>query len=250
MLYTVKEIAELAKVTVKTMHHYHQIGLLLPCSISDAGYRMYGEKELERLQEILFYRELDFSLKQIKELLDGEPERVSILTDQRQLLLSRMRRIEVLIQTIDESIQSAKEGVIMDKNKMFAGFESEQEWKDALSEQSRYLKEKYDYDLLEETPVDVDSMNEAAQEAKRFMGGMAHALKEGIKYDDQTVQDLLEQHISFLNNHVHETTATGFAAQARFFLQDEFHRNMLEAEQTGLSYYLCVAAEEFANKPN
>ncbi|XWX60162.1 MerR family transcriptional regulator [Desulfitobacterium sp. AusDCA] len=62
MLYTVKEVAELAGVTIKTLHHYHKIGLLLPCEITDAGYRLYGPKELERLQQILFYRELDFSL--------------------------------------------------------------------------------------------------------------------------------------------------------------------------------------------
>jgi DNA-binding transcriptional MerR regulator len=58
MLYTVNEVA-----TVKTLHHYHKIGLLEPCDISDAGYRLYGNEELERLQQILFYRELDFSLK-------------------------------------------------------------------------------------------------------------------------------------------------------------------------------------------
>lgn len=88
MLYTVKELSDLAKVTVKTLHHYHRIGLLLPHSVSDAGYRLYGEEELERLQQILFYRELDFPLKQIKQLLDGEPERLSILSSQKQLLQS------------------------------------------------------------------------------------------------------------------------------------------------------------------
>jgi DNA-binding transcriptional MerR regulator len=63
MLYTVNEVARLTGVTVKTLHHYHKINLLEPCAISDAGYRLYGNEELERLQQILFYRELDFSLK-------------------------------------------------------------------------------------------------------------------------------------------------------------------------------------------
>ncbi len=67
--YTVKEIAELTGVTIKTLHHYHKIGLLEPCKVTDAGYRLYGIKELERLQQILFYRELDFSLGDIKKLL-------------------------------------------------------------------------------------------------------------------------------------------------------------------------------------
>lgn len=60
MLYTVKEVSKITKVTVKALHHYHKIGLLLPCKVNEAGYRFYGTKELERLQQILFYRELDF----------------------------------------------------------------------------------------------------------------------------------------------------------------------------------------------
>lgn len=56
MLYTLKEVSELSGVTIKTLHHYHKIGLLAPCEISEAGYRLYGTKELERLQQILFYR--------------------------------------------------------------------------------------------------------------------------------------------------------------------------------------------------
>ena len=65
MEYTVKQVAEMTGVTVKTLHHYHKIGLLLPCRVTEAGYRLYGEGELMRLQQILFYRELDFSLGDI-----------------------------------------------------------------------------------------------------------------------------------------------------------------------------------------
>ncbi|GIN87757.1 hypothetical protein J6TS2_41430 [Heyndrickxia sporothermodurans] len=84
MLYTVKEISEMANVTIKTLYHYHKLGLLLPSKISEAGYRLYGQKELERLQEILFFRELDFPLKDIKTILDGQPERLSVLSNQKE----------------------------------------------------------------------------------------------------------------------------------------------------------------------
>lgn len=97
MLYTVKEIADLSNVTVKTLHHYHKIGLLLPCETNEAGYRLYGMKELERLQQILFYRELDFPLEKIKQLLEGEPERLSILSSRKELLLARKLRLDRLI---------------------------------------------------------------------------------------------------------------------------------------------------------
>lgn len=67
MFFSVKEMAELSHITVKTLHHYHKIGLLLPAKITEAGYRLYSMEELERLQAILFYRELDFPLLKIKQ---------------------------------------------------------------------------------------------------------------------------------------------------------------------------------------
>ena len=248
MLYTVKETAVLAKVTVKTLHHYHKIGLLLPAEVSEASYRLYGMKELERLQHILFYRELDFPLKKIQEILDGNPERLSVLSQQRQLIDTRKKRLEQLIKTLDESIGHAKKGEVMSESKLFKGFENEKEWKAALSEQKTYLKEKYDYDIIKENPIDVESMNETALEAKRFMDEMIHALQEGIKYDDKKVRYLIHQHLAFLNEHGHEITARDFVDQNRFFLHDDFHRNMLEAQQTGLSYFLCIAAEAYASE--
>lgn len=248
MLYTVKEMTQLANVTIKTLHHYHKIGLLLPCKVSDASYRLYGMKELERLQEILFYRELDLPLKKIKQILDDEPDRLSVLSEQRQLILARKQRLEQLVQTPDESIEHTRKGEVMEKSTMFKGFESEEEWKEALSEQNEYLKEKYDYDLLEENEIDVKSMNGSALEAKRFMDGMAQSLKDGLKFDDEKVYQLVHQHLDFLNHHGHKTTAEDFAKQTRFFLDDDFHRNMLEGQQVGLSYYLCIAAETFASE--
>ncbi|MFE5323793.1 MerR family transcriptional regulator [Paenibacillus sp. NPDC056579] len=248
MLHTVKEVSELTKVTIKTLHHYHKIGLLLPHSVTDAGYRLYGMKELERLQQILFYRELDFSLDQIKEILDQDPDRLSILSGQKELLLARMSRLGRLIETLDESIQHTSKGEMMEMADMFKGFASEQEWLDAMAEQNEYVKETYGYDILDNNPIDVEAMNEMAVEAKHFMDGMADALKDGLRVDDAVVQTLIEEHIQFLNKHGHELQKDSFAAQTRFFLNDDFHRTMLESRQTGLSYYLCIAADTFASK--
>ncbi len=66
---TVKQVADLTGITIKTLYHYHKIGLLEPREITEAGYRLYGKKELEKLQHILFYRELDFSLESIQKIL-------------------------------------------------------------------------------------------------------------------------------------------------------------------------------------
>ncbi|GFP76255.1 MerR family transcriptional regulator [Clostridium fungisolvens] len=246
MLYTVKEVAELTGVTIKALHHYHKIGLLQPCEITDAGYRLYGTKELEVLQQILFYRELDFSLEDIKKALEDEPSRLNCLTKQQELLLARKQRLECLLKTINESIVLSKEGEIMNTTDMFKGFNKDQ-WKDALSEQSEYIKDKYGYDLPEVQEADVPQMNEQAMEAQQFIVSMSDALKSGLKVNDEKVIQLLNNHILFLNNHGHNIDSKALAAQTKFFLEDDFHRNMLEGQQVGLSYYLCIATDMYAN---
>jgi DNA-binding transcriptional MerR regulator len=246
MRYTVKEMAELSGTTIKTLHHYHKIGLLLPCETSEAGYRLYGTKELERLQQILFYRELDFPLEKIKQLLDGEPDRLSILSSQKELLLARKRRLERVIQTLEESMEHTASGEEMDAASLFIGFSTEQEWLEALAEQNQHLKESYGVDLFANGPIDPQKMNAQAAEAKRFTEGMAASLRTGVRMDAPSVRKMIRDHLDFLNQSGHATTAEDFKAQARFFLDDDFHRSMLESQQTGLAYYLLAAAESYA----
>ncbi|MEJ8547017.1 MerR family transcriptional regulator [Brevibacillus borstelensis] len=246
MLYTVKEVAALSNVTIKTLHHYHAIRLLLPCEVSEAGYRLYGTKELERLQHILFYKELDFPLDTIKQLLDGEPGRLSILASQKELLLARKHRLEGIIRTLDESIAHAEKGEQMKQTEMFKGFRDEEEWMEALAEQKQYLEETYNYSLPAVEAAQIEELNEMAVEAKRFTDELAHSLAAGVKFDDVSVYRLIRGHIHFLNQKGHAASPADFAAQARFFLEDDFHRSLLENQQIGLAYYLYTAAEAYA----
>jgi DNA-binding transcriptional MerR regulator len=245
-LYTVKEVSELSKVTIKTLHHYHKIGLLLPSRISDAGYRLYGTKELERLQEILFYRELDFPLEQIKEMMEHHSDRYSILSQQEELLLSRKDRLDTIILTLRKSIGYLKDGENMDNIELFKGFESEREWEEALTEQNQYLKESYGMDSLEVVPENVQDMNEQAVEGITFMNNIASSLREGVKHNDKKIENWIRYHLEFMNKHGHNISAKDFAAQTQFFLSDDFHLKMLESQQTGLAYYLSAAAKSFA----
>ncbi|MCM0650101.1 MerR family transcriptional regulator [Clostridium swellfunianum] len=245
MLYTVKEVSELTGVTIKTLYHYHKIGLLKPYEITDAGYRLYGAKELELLQQILFYRELDFSLKDIIKALEDEPNRLECLDKQQKLLFARKQRLDCLLKTIDKSIVLGKKGEVMDKSKMFNGLNKE-EWEGALSEQSEYLKDKYDYNMPEVEEAQLDNMNEQAEEAQKFMDYIKAALKGGKKPNDEDIQEALKNHIAFLSSHGHNLDAGTFAAQTKFFIEDDFHRSMLENQQVGLSYYLYTAAEMYA----
>ncbi|MEZ0118037.1 MerR family transcriptional regulator [Heyndrickxia faecalis] len=141
-MYTVHEVAKLAHTTVKTLHHYHKIGLLIPEQTTEASYRLYGKKDLERLQQSLFYKELDFPLKEIKKLLDREIDREDTLIQQKYLLEQKVERFKELIKTINSSIKNAKEGVDLDIKTMFKGFETEDEWQEALKDQNEHLKKQ------------------------------------------------------------------------------------------------------------
>ncbi|MGE4549240.1 MAG: MerR family transcriptional regulator, partial [Intestinibacillus sp.] len=104
MAYTVHEVAKLSGVTIKTLYHYQKIGLLMPESIAENGYRYYGDRELEQLQQILFYRELDFPLEKIKAAMQNEPSRLRCLYEQKALLMARQQRISSILHTLEEAI--------------------------------------------------------------------------------------------------------------------------------------------------
>jgi DNA-binding transcriptional MerR regulator len=246
LMYTVKEVALVSGVTVKTLHHYHRIGLLLPAEISEAGYRLYGKKELERLQQILLYRELDLTLEQIGRLLEREPDRMLILAEQEKLLLLRRHRLDIIIATLRTSIISEEKGEPMEDNELFKGLESKEAWGEALQEQREHLKEHYDYELPEPDQLHVQDMNEAAAEAATFMAGVADGLSRGVRHDEAEITQLIGRHLAFLGEHGHPASPKDFAAQTKFFLGDDFHLRMLEDQQIGLAYYLSAAAESYA----
>lgn len=103
---TVKEISDLTGISVRTLHYYDEIGLLKPTEKSDAGYRLYDDKALETLQQILFFREFDISLKEIKAVLDNPAlERNQILQVQRKMLVTKKERMERLITSIDDILK-------------------------------------------------------------------------------------------------------------------------------------------------
>src|SRR5438552_13392840 len=100
MAQTVKAVAELAGITVRALHHYDEIGLLRPASVSAAGYRLYSDTDLERLQHILFFRELGFSLQDIKTIIDSPNfDPCEALRAHRQLLVEQQQRLKRMIRS-------------------------------------------------------------------------------------------------------------------------------------------------------
>ena len=112
--YSVKELAKLSGVSARTLQYYDNIDLLKPALRTEAGYRYYGERELLQLQQILFYKEMQFTLNQIKEILnDPEFDLVAALKNQKENLIKERSRMDVLISTIDKTILHLKKEKIM-----------------------------------------------------------------------------------------------------------------------------------------
>lgn len=121
---TVGEVSALAGITVRTLHHYDERGLLSPSGRTDSGYRLYSERDLERLQEILGWRALGFSLDEIGELLDAAGhDRLSALRTQRELVDSELARLAGLARALDRVIATVEHGDEQQEERMFDGFD-------------------------------------------------------------------------------------------------------------------------------
>jgi DNA-binding transcriptional MerR regulator len=123
MAYTVKQVAAVSGVTVRTLHFYDEMALLKPAYSKANGYRIYEEPQLLMLQQILFYRELGFELKRIKEILSQRKfEKFAALNSYRQVLEKKVTRTRTLIETIDKTISHLKGRKKMKNEELFMGF--------------------------------------------------------------------------------------------------------------------------------
>ena len=121
----VSEVAELAHVTVRTLHHYDEIGLLVPSRRSDAGYRLYAEADLERLYQILLYRELGFALEAIARVLEAPADqRSAALRAQRDALAEKQRRTDAVLRAVDRALESIERGEEMSSDEILEGFDA------------------------------------------------------------------------------------------------------------------------------
>lgn len=153
----VKEVSDLVGISVRTLHHYNEIGLLIPEDTTESGYRLYSTENLERLQQILFFKELNFPLKQIKEIIDNPSfDRQEALVMQREMLLDKKKQLDLKIKTIERTIQQSKGEIIMSNKEKFEGFdfshnpyeeEARQKWGDkAVDQSNKVAKNMSDFD--------------------------------------------------------------------------------------------------------
>ncbi len=138
-----KEAAVISGVSIRTLHHYDYTGLLKPSGHTEKGYRLYSDSDLARLQQILFFRELDFPLSEIGEILNSDgSKRMEILKMQKQLLEMKMNRLAGIIRNIEQTISLESEGETMNSKDRFESF-SMKEIEEHRRKYTDEVKEKY-----------------------------------------------------------------------------------------------------------
>lgn len=189
MVYAVKKISEISGVSVRTLHYYEEEGLLKPAYYGKNGYRYYGEKELLQLQQILFYKELGFTIKQIKKVLGkGDFDLLAALCSHKQVLTKEHERMARLIETVDKTIQHIKGQKSMKAEELYEGFKQK--------EYEAYIKNRYGDRHFKECEKNVKNWSKAdweksGQEWESNLQLLATLKKKGISPDATEVQSVI-----------------------------------------------------------
>jgi DNA-binding transcriptional MerR regulator len=242
MAYTVGEVARLAGVTNRTLHHYDEIGLLQPQERSSAGYRLYGAEDLQRLQEILYYRELGFGLDEIKAALDGpEHDRGTALRRQRSLLLERIARLELLVESLEVAIRADEKGLTMNKQDMFEVFgdfnpadyeeEVEQRWSGPALDESRRRTSSY-------TKEDWKALGaESEAIARRF----AELHAAGVAPKTPEAMDTAEEHRLHIDRWFYPCSREMHAGLGEMYIHDARFAAHWNGYEEGLAEFVSAA---------
>ncbi len=143
MEYTVQELAKLVGITPRTLRYYDEIGLLKPARSDSSGYRIYGGKEIDRLQQIMFYRELGVSLNQIREIITSPTfNKVAALQEHHAKLLERKNQLELLIDNVEKTLAMTERRTTMSDKEKFAGFKEKLLTENELK-YGREIREKF-----------------------------------------------------------------------------------------------------------
>lgn len=197
-MHTVKQVAQMAGVSIRTLHHYDDIGLLKPAHVGENGYRYYGREELLRLQQILIHRELGIPLAEIGGILDDPAfDRLEALESQRERLAGEAERLAEMLRTIDRTIADIKGDHVMKDDDLYSGVVDPKK----QEEYEAWLEEKYGPGMKERIEAgkersagQSDAVAGAMADLKPIEEGLAAQMKAGIEPDDQALEPLIERH--------------------------------------------------------
>ncbi len=238
----IKEFAEFTGVSVRTLHYYDEIGLLTPAFVDrSTGYRYYDEKSLFRMQEILFYRELDFSLRSIGEILSSPNyDKNKALKEQKKLLTLKKERLERLISAIDgavkgENIMSAFDNSNFEKYKV----EVKEKWgqtpayKEHAEKTGDYSKQKW---------------NDLAEGMDHIMAEFAACMRRGEMPDSAEAQNLVKMLQNHITENYYRCTNEILAGLGQMYTLDERFKNNIDRHADGTAAFICAAIEVYNSK--
>jgi DNA-binding transcriptional MerR regulator len=243
--YTVRQLAEMAGVTVRTLHHYDAIGLLSPSTRTSAGYRLYQEEDLLRLQQILFFRELDFPLEQIAAILDDPGfDQVRVLESHRRMLSEQVGRLQRLLTTVDKTIARLTEGQMgLTDEELYEGFSSEQ-----AERYRREARELYGEEVVEASEQRAKGMTKAEWNAVKDEG---EAVTRGLAAladrdpSDPEVQALIARHYTWVAT-FWTPDAASYAGLGQLYTDNPEFRANYDRYRPGLADFMRAAMEVYS----
>ena len=236
MNYTVKLLAKLAGITPRTLHYYDEIGLLRPASHGENGYRYYGDEAVLRLQQILFFRELGFSLDQIKTILDRPDfDLLRALESHRRALLERVDRIHSLIHTVDQTILHIRGEIVMAQKDFYQGFDEEKQKRYAEEAQRRWGDTAASSQRRWENNSR-DQKNEILAELHDISEGVATHMDKGP--ESAEVQYWIERWHKAINTHFYDCSLEIFESLGHMYVEDPAFTETYEKIRPGMAAFM------------
>lgn len=251
MAYSVKELAEISGVSIRTLHFYDEIGLLKPAYHGTNGYRYYEDEQVLLLQQILFYRELGFELRKIQGILaQTDFNKLAALHSHRKLLKANLAKTRGLIETIDKTIQHLKGETTMSNQEMFQGFSKEQQEAYESELVMRYGDQAGD--LVKESKNNTRSWtkNEWKQvkdEQDAICKALAQAIDQKQKVDSKQVQSLIQRHFALISR-FYNPTKTVYVGLGELYTDHTDFRKLYDAYHIELAQFLANAMKVYAQR--
>lgn len=249
--YTVRQVAKMSGVSVRTLHHYDQIGLLKPASVGENGYRYYGREELLRLQQILFHRELEFPLEAIRTVLAAPDfDRKEALRRHRTRLDAEARRYRRLLRTLDDTLAALEGETEMDDKTLYQGFAPEKQ-----AEHEAWLIERHgkgaEAEIAHSKAVMKDwkagDFQDFKVEVEAIEADLARAMTGGLPPDSAAVTAIMRRHHAFIaRSWKKPPTREAFIGLAAMYGEHPDFRAHYEDRTKGLLEYIQAAMGAFA----
>jgi len=242
MEYTVQKLGQLAGISTRTLRFYDEIGILKPAKASSSGYRIYGQAEVNRLQQILFYKELGFCLESIKEIITAPSfNAAEALKEHREKLFEKRKRLDLLIANVEKTIALNEGRMAMTDKEKFKGFKKKL-IDDNEQKYGKEIREKYGDDKINKSNEKLKNMTpEDYEEVTRLGNEVTATLAEAFKTGDPATdiaQRAADLHKQWLTYFWSEYSKEAHAGLAQMYVDDQRFKVYYDEKQPGTAEFL------------